>query len=246
MLSDRILHWAQQIQGWNLEWITGIFPGEMAAFLGLCDEQNVQTIIESGRGRDAYSTQILGEYALKTNIQIVSMDFSKITDENFHARMEKYKSYIDFLSGDAFSVTPRAFKNKKGPFALLLDGPKQEPANRLSLTASALWDVAVVAHHNTPPNTAWGKEFSNFFPDAFYYESLGLDNRKEWRAFKEWEAKNVANGNWSGRSLGESSLVLARVPKEHHSKKRLKISSGGPIGYRPCWLSFKWSYLPFL
>ena len=82
-LPARILKWAGEIRSWGVPWETGIYPGEMAAFLGLCDLFGIQSIIESGRGEHAYSTQILCEYAEMGDVKIVSIDSEPVQERAF-------------------------------------------------------------------------------------------------------------------------------------------------------------------
>ena len=144
-LPARILKWAGEIRSWGIPWKTGIYPGEMAAFLGLCDILAIKSIIESGRGEHAYSTQILGEYAERMRVIIVSIDFSPVQRSASEERLGRYRN-LRCVAGDAFDLLPDAARGLDGPMALLLDGPKLQPANRLSIVASYMFDVAVVAH----------------------------------------------------------------------------------------------------
>lgn len=206
--------WADRIRSWSLDWETGIYPGEMAAFLALCDHAGVVTIVESGRGLHAYSTQVLGGYAEQTGARVVSIDMETDSAAAAHcrARLARYPS-VTCLAGDAFEVFPDAMSLAAGPAALLLDGPKDFGANRLSLTASLLYPISVIGHHNADPGTEWTEQFARLFPGAFHYETLA-DDSPRWREFKAWEREAVKGyelpGN-PGRSLSRSSLVLAEV-----------------------------------
>lgn len=245
-LSAKIIEWANRIKGWEIEWQTGIYPGEMAAFLGLCDLWGVRSIVESGRGEHAYSSQILGEYSEQKDVEIVSIDLSPVEGKGFHERLGRYRN-MRYVVGDAFDVLPRAVQGLNGPIALLLDGPKLQPANRLSLVATIMFDIRVVAHHNCPLSSPWGKEFSRVFPNAFHYEGIGLCTCSEWHEFKQWEAKWVhhyevydeAHGV-PGRSLKSSSLAMAFVSPLLRSKRRLLELQGGLPWYHPTWLWAKW------
>lgn len=247
-LPAKILKWAGEIRSWGIAWKTGIYPGEMAAFLGLCDLLDMKSIIESGRGEHAYSTHVLGEYAERMKTIVVSIDFNPLPGNAVGQSLKGYRN-LRCVVGDAFTVLPKVLGTLAGPIALLLDGPKLEPANRLSLVASVMVDVKVVAHHNCPLDAVWGKEFAQMFPGAFHYEHLGLSELPEWQQFKEWEAEWVKHYDvydevhkTRGRSLEASSLAIATVSPDMRSKRRLLELQGGPLRYHPLWLWLKWSF----
>jgi len=248
LLRSKIIFWAKQIREWGIKWQTGIYPGEMAAFLGLCECSKIRSIIESGRG-DGYSTQILGEYSDRTGTKVVSIDLEADPDQSraCRERLERYRN-LACLAGNAFAVLPRAAASLRGPIALLLDGPKLEPANRLSLVASYMFEIAAVAHHNCPLEAPWGREFSKIFPGAFHYEHLELERIPNWKDFRQWERITVGSyevydqvHQTIGRSLETSSLAMAVVSRENRSKKRFLSFLGGAFRYNPAWLWLKWS-----
>ena len=246
-LEAKIIKWAYEIKAWGIEWHTGIYPGEMAAFLGLCDLCGVRSIIESGRGEHAYSTQILGEYAERTGVKVVSIDFSPPERNPFHERLQRYPN-LRCVAGDTFDVLPDAAYGLPGPVALLLDGPKMQPANRLSLVASIVFDTQVVAHHNCHLFSPWGKEFTLVFPGTFHFEDLGLAVIPKWQEFKRWEKECVGGyeqydevHELPGRSLRTSSLAMASLSPNLRSTKRLLELQSGPLCYNPLWLWVKWS-----
>ncbi len=215
-LRERTLKWAGEIRKWNLDWETGIYPGEMAAFLAVCELGEVESIVESGRGLHAYSTHVLGEYAARTGTQVVSIDMESdpVKGPECRRRLDKYKR-VRCVTGDAYEQFPEAIGLLPGPVALLLDGPKGFGANRLSLVASILFPVRVIAHHNSDPGVPWTNQFAKLFPEAFHYEELARDVDDDWARFKAWEREAVKGyevpGN-PGRSLSRSSLVIAMVP----------------------------------
>ena len=75
--------------------------------LGLCDLCGVRSIVESGRGEHAYSSQILGEYSEQKDVEVVSIDLNPIEGKGFHERLERYRK-IRYVVGNAFDVLPRA------------------------------------------------------------------------------------------------------------------------------------------
>lgn len=242
-----VLKWAEEIMGWNIAWKSGIYPGEMAAFLGVCEFCHIESIVESGRGEDAYSTQILGEYSQRTGAKIFSIDLNPILGKNFQTRVQKYQE-LRCVVGDAFDVLPATLRCAPAPIALLLDGPKMGPANRLSLVATALFNVQVVAHHNCPLSSPWGTEFGSVFPEAFHYEELGLSQDSRWNAFKRWESEQVQGYELfdethgiPGRALSQSSLAVAVIPNGVRSKWRLLRLPSGDFRYSPLFLWARWS-----
>lgn len=214
-LEERTIRWADDLRSWGLAWETGIYPGEMAAFLGLCDVSGARSIIESGRGLHAYSTQVLGEYAERTGARVLSIDLESdpIRGAKCRHQLSRY-SQVECVVGDAFRAFPRVAAQLPGPVALLLDGPKEFAANRLSLLASVLFPVVAVAHHNSDPGLPWSAQFARFFPGAYHYEDLDLRSSPVWHAFKEWEREAVGGyelAGTPGRSLSSSSLILSRI-----------------------------------
>ena len=247
-LRAMILKWAAEIKAWGVEWHTGIYPGELAAFLGLCDLRGVRSIVESGRGEHAYSTQVLGEYAERTGAKVASIDLSPAQGKAFQEGLKRYHN-LRCIVGDTFYVLPDAALGTPGPIALLLDGPKLQPANRLSLVASIMFDVQIIAHHNCPLSSSWGREFAKVFPAAFHYEDLGLSADLRWQEFKRWEHEWVkgyevydAVHGIPGRSLDASSLAMAVVSPEQRSIRRLLKLRRGCLQYNPLWLWLKWSW----
>lgn len=212
--KQRILHWANTIRSWNIPWKTGIYPLEMAAFLTACEYAGACTIVESGRGPDAYSTRILGMYSDVTGMPVVSIDKAKPDPYYWYEDMWQHMN-LTLLTGDSLQLLPKAVGKKT---ALLLDGPKMEQANFLSYCASLRFDIVLTAHHNCPPDAPWFQEFKTLFPNCHHYESSVQG--PEWEQMKIWEAEHCGNYHVYdrehkivGRSLEQSSLAIARVHK---------------------------------
>jgi hypothetical protein len=229
-----ILRWGEALPAWDVKWRTGIYPGEMAAFLGMCDAYGIRAIVESGRA-EGYSTQVLGEYADRTETRVVSIDWDR---DSAQARecLERLACYrrLECRVGDALKLIPAVARGLPAPIALLLDGPKEHQANRVSLVAAVMFPIKVVAHHNSELVTPWGREFAALFPGAFHYEGLDLDARPEWRAFKAWERAWVGGYELPGvpgRSLSASSLALAVTGPRDRALRRL-LALGGLTGFR--------------
>ena len=252
-LKTKILRWANGIQSWNIEWVTGMYPGEMAALLGLFDLVGVKSIVESGRGLHAYSTQVLGRYSDIKGIKVVSIDFSPIEDNPFAPKLQVFKN-LEFHAGDAFDVFPKAISGLQGPIGLLLDGPKYQKANRFSLVANMLYDIHVIAHHNASITLDATKEFKRIFPGAYHYEDLDLSSIEEWQIFKQWEYENVSGWEFEkeaddvngfvGRSLEQSALVMTTQPPKKLSVRRLFEFKGFRVTtkFHPFRLWLKWIF----
>jgi hypothetical protein len=129
---------------------------------------------------------------------------------------------------------------------LLLDGPKEFAANRLSLVASILFPLVAVGHHNAEAGISWTDQFGRFFPGAFHYEQLQDGEDIRWTAFKTWEREFVHGyevPGTPGRSLSRSSLALATIPAGHRPASALLAIDG--LGSRTSAFRtlFKWQRL---
>jgi hypothetical protein len=213
----------------------------MAALLGLCETAGIRAIVESGRGPDAYSTHCLARYAEVMGVEVVSIDWELDAAAGARVRAALPTSpRLRCVVGDAVRVFPAVARSLPGPLAVLLDGPKLRPATRLSLAAAAMFDVAVVAHHNCPLRAPWGRHFARCFPGAFHYEALDLHEQPEWRAFKRWEWRQVrgyevddVTHGTIGRALAFSSLALASVWRR---------PGWWTMGPRAGWLRARWAW----
>ncbi len=238
---DFIERWAQHIMSEEIPWFpSGIFPGEMAAFLGLCEHYQVETIIESGR-KHGYSTHLLGEFTRWAPCEAYSIDLEEdvATAAACRRRLSRYEG-LELLAGDAFDLLPRVARRATGRIALLIDGPKKHDANRLSATAAALFDVVLVAHHNAGPQTPWGREFARWFPQARYYEEMGFEGASWFREFKEWERGVVGDAPLGSRSVDRSDMALAPLAGEERAKRRLFTLDRRPSRRHPLALAMKW------
>jgi hypothetical protein len=243
-LRTKTIEWAAEIKAWNLAWETGIYPGEMAAFLAMCDLAGVASIVESGRGLHAYSTHVLGEYADRTGTRVVSIDMESdpIKGPECRRRLEKY-TRVTCVTGDAYEQFARVLALLPGPIALLLDGPKAFGANRLSLVATILFPITVVAHHNSDPGMPWTIQFARLFPGAFHYEELRGEEVPGWAPFKTWEREAVKGYELPGkpgRSLSRSSLVLASVPPGPRPRSMVRGLGAARDQIAGFWLMSRW------
>ncbi len=242
-LRDKAVSWGHEIRAWNVQWQTGIYPGEMAAFLGMCDLFDVRLIVESGRGPHAYSTHILGEYSEKTGAKVISIDVSPVQEMAFEHQLKRFRN-LTCIAGNSFDMLPILLRDLPEPIALLVDGPKLQTANRLSFVASTMYSIKLVAHHNCRLSQPWG-QFAELFPGAFHYEELGLSASPEWLDFKRWEQQWVSESesyDQLNRPLELSSLAIAcpsRSPESSIGSFRLLIKSA--VGFGAFLLWIKWS-----
>jgi hypothetical protein len=210
-----ILQAAESVRQWTPRWKTGIYPSEMATFIGVCDALRIRTVIDSGRGPDAYSTHMLGEYSERAGVSVYSLDLTPLEQKHYCDSLARF-SRLTCLAGDTFEILPGVLRTCPTPIAMLVDGPKKAPANRLSLVASTLFDVHVVAHHNCPPGASWSRQFIRLFDQAAAVEDFGLADAAAWQAFRAWEKQvtnsysvdHIEEGMNVGRSIEASSLMV--------------------------------------
>jgi len=235
-LIKRTIFWADRIRKWGIEWITGIYPSEMAFLLGACDLADVCSIVESGRGTHAYSTKILGEYSREKDVRVISLDLEPHSKHAFGKELEKYPR-LKCASGDSFSKMPVILEDLQGgqwgPIALLIDGPKQHMANKLSSVACSLYNISVIAHHNCEKNTSFWDEFLMLYPKAVHHEDAM--NGSEWLSFKEWEKGEVGKQQLN-RPIDPSSLALSFVTKPPKPLSRFLRWKWKFIGFWSLWL----------
>lgn len=130
----------------------GILHSEMLAVCAVCDELNVDVIIESGRCR-GQSTLMLARYFSGRTTRIISVDLDR--DENAVGAEERLAPYdsVELLYGDSRARIPKLVQRFGGErCALLLDGPKGEAA--VSLVKEALGksgSVVVTFFHDARP-----------------------------------------------------------------------------------------------
>ncbi|MGE0760046.1 MAG: hypothetical protein AB7F89_18330 [Pirellulaceae bacterium] len=229
--------WGHAIRSWNVPWTTGIYPLEMAFFLGACEAHGIDAIVESGRGEHAYSTQILGRFSDQTGIPVCSIDTISPDAKPFAAALREYRDLL-LITGDAFAVLPSACGNMHR-IALLIDGPKTFLANNLSYAATRLAHVRLIAHHNCHLSTPWGQQFAQLFPHAGHYEDF-----LSWPDLKAWEMRHVSGYQQLGtedpvgRNLAQSSLAIG-LPGTRQAPWVFR----GPLKRHPYWLLLRWKWL---
>jgi hypothetical protein len=204
----------------------------MATFLGVCDVMQIKTVIDSGRGPDAYSTHMLGEFSEAKGISVYSFDLTPVENKYYQNTLARFQ-HIRLYAGDVFSQLPEVLRQCEKPVALLVDGPKREEAVRLSLIASIVFDIRIVALHNCPPDAAWTRQFKKMFNQPSTVEDFNMADFPEWQSFRTWEQQ--ITGNYSvdsmergvdlGRTLQTSSL-LTGLSEGYQGRKNLVWKAG--------------------
>jgi len=207
LLSKKICKQASSLKSWSLQWKTGIYPSEMAFYLGCCSFFETKTIVESGRGPDAYSTFCLGNYATGLpDISVESFDFSPINNHHYGDILSKFDS-VNFYDGDIFKILPQFLKNFKRGLSFIIDGPKDELAVDLGLSLISFFKPTFIAFHNMKK----GSKFLDYFHkngfQSIHFEDLDLENYNAWKDFREYES-SLLSGLSLNRSFSESSLVI--------------------------------------
>jgi hypothetical protein len=118
----------------------GILHSEMLAVCAVCDELDIEVIIESGRYR-GQSTFILANYFDGKGVRVISIELDRenaikylgpevspaVIDENMafvEKRLAPY-NHVQLLYGDAKNIVPQLVRELAGKrLAILLDGPK--------------------------------------------------------------------------------------------------------------------------
>lgn len=224
---------------WTSDWVEGaIFPCEMVYFLAACDAARIRTVVESGR-QDGYSTRILGEYARRTGVRIVSIDFEDDADRAARCRAMLAPYPIDLRKGNAFLAVVAAVRDAAGPAALIVDGPKGFLAQSMALSALACGDVGLLAFHNLPERTDFrGHVESLADRPAFYEAEVDPLDVPAWRELRAHEREHCARKG-ARRDLDASSLGILRFDSER--RRRASRSVAGHFGFvQPILISTLW------
>jgi hypothetical protein len=210
---DAVQRWSALAleQDWPKDWVEGaIFACEMVYFLAACEAAGIRRVIESGR-QDGYSTRILGEYAKRTGIAVVSIDFEDdpARAAKCHAMLAPYG--LDLRKGNAFEAVVAAVREAREPTALLIDGPKGFLAQSMAFAAQANGPVELVAFHNLNEGSVWRSQFEELAgPAAFYETALAADASEAWMQLRKREIA-ACEATGARRSLEKSSLGVMRV-----------------------------------
>jgi len=201
-------------------YIGAVFPSELAYFLFKCEQQQIEHIVESGRGL-GYSTAILASYGELKGVSVTSIDWEADADLAAQCRenLARFKG-LDLQVGDTFQILPSLLgKNRT---ALLIDGPKYNEAIYLSSAACAIGNVRVVAHHNTQPGYSWHTHFAKRFPNAKRFEDSELMQAENLEDFKEWEFDVTKDTPM--RDSRNTSLIVSAMDIDTPTLKYLHMS----------------------
>ncbi|MEX0717774.1 MAG: glycosyltransferase [Planctomycetaceae bacterium] len=171
---------------------SGVLPSEMLLFAGLCAEQHVTRLFESGR-KQGYSTRVLA--AVDPTRPVTSIEREPIAD--IDRELGTRHANLTLLVGDSDTLLPEAVNAAAQAgerVAVLLDGPKGERALRLlepllpRLVFAAIHDASRdrrAPGGGTEPNPVRGRlaedEHVVFFSDDdVYLEQWGELDRPAW------------------------------------------------------------------
>ena len=158
---------------------SGIMPSEMLLFCALCWEQNVRTVVESGR-KNGYSTEVLA--ACMPNV--VSIESTPVREADSRLRD---RENLALVTGDGRKLVPHYIA---GRTAVLLDGPKGMGAYQLfdgirdNVVFAAIHDMTAANEARAQiregwysDDAAWTAEFG--YLDEFWVTNGGYSSRAE-------------------------------------------------------------------
>lgn len=197
---------------WVEQWVEGaIFPCEMVYFLAMAEIEGIKTIMESGR-QDGYSTIILGEFARRTGVRVISIDYEEDADRGRQCRERLAPYPVETLVGDAFTLVGETLNGVlEEPMALLVDGPKSWSATALLHAAVANRKVKLIALHQHRDAAPTRALLDRIGPKAFYEDFLTVSDGP-WAELRAREKAALAQK--TTRSLNQSSLAILLVPDE--------------------------------
>ena len=181
---------------------TGIFPLEMAYLLEIISQNEINFVIESGRGIDAYSTRVLNRFCNDHLIEFISIDFKPIIFHKYYRKIRKANGgYSKFISGDSTILLPYlAHKySKHRNILVLIDGPKDTEQKNLSLELQK-FNIDIVLHNVS------GKEKYQFYEDVIKTYTKISD-------LKILEKNLFIKSNNHNRSMNSSTLGLIKNDK---------------------------------
>jgi hypothetical protein len=175
----------------------GILHSEMLAICAVCDQLDVEVIIESGRAR-GQSTYTLAKYFKDRPVKIISIDWkgsSYFNEEDDAFARERLASFqkVDILYGNSSRIMPRLLGKLEGKrVALLLDGPKGQGAVDLLSTLTAEHSNIVVAFlHDTMKGTPQRHSLENTFARVFF-----TDDEEYVKSYDELDNSCTKQGHW--------------------------------------------------
>jgi hypothetical protein len=223
-------------RGFVERWVEGaIYPSEMAYFLAVCDVNGIEVVIESGR-QDGYSTEIMGHWAQKRRLDVVSIDLEEEVERAEQCRARLQGLPLQLVKGNAYASVgrmARSMANRRT--AILADGPKGWPALSM-IAAAADENVNVIALHNLAdwvPEYPWFRKLGGRF-----HEDDIVNGGPSWQMLREREIEH-AKRQHATRSLDASTLgVLALDPQ---SRKRLARAWHPAFGlHQPAFVRALW------
>jgi hypothetical protein len=199
-------------------WVEGaIYPTELAFFFGCCEVAGVRTIIESGR-QDGYSTRVVAELAMRSEMRVVSIDYEEDKARAQRCRDSLVKYDIDLVAGNAFEMVGRELSSRQEPVALLIDGPKHWGAISLMFAAAQWPNVHVLALHNMAEQHSTRAFFERIAQDDIGYEGvLGDLQSPAWRELLAREAAHSRKVNAVRTGL-PSTLGVIRLNDENRAR----------------------------
>lgn len=175
----------------------GILHSEMLAICAVCDQLDIEVIIDSGRAR-GQSTYTLAEYFRDTHIKIISIDwkgstyFNEEDDVFAKERLARFQN-VDILYGNSSRVIPKLIGDLAGKrVAVLLDGPKgQEAVELLSVLTSKHSNIVVAFLHDTMKGTLQRQSLEDTFFRVFF-----TDDEEYVKSYAELDNPCTEKGQW--------------------------------------------------
>jgi len=200
------------------DWIDGaMLPSEIMFLQEKILASKCDLIVECGR-QDAYSTVILGNFAKKHNIEVLSIDFddNKVMLDNSINKLLGLP--VKCISGDIHFHVPTIIKDhSERRIAIIQDGPKGWEGLSTLLAAVFYDQVMLIAQHNLHIGHKSRNYFSsipgglNAFLESTNNEELLNFRRKELNFFKDKKTL---------REVDITSLGIISLDKDRNDIKR--------------------------
>ena len=128
----------------------GVFNSELLLFISVVEILKPDRIVESGRAR-GHSTKVLAQYFEGRNIDIVSIEQARGTDDDEIAR-DKLEGHeqVELAYGDSREIIDSKLESST---VVLIDGPKGDEAIRMALDLLKRDETAAVFAHDLHRNT---------------------------------------------------------------------------------------------
>jgi hypothetical protein len=191
----------------------GILHSEMLAICAVCDQLDIEVIIDSGRAR-GQSTYTLAEYFRDTHIKIISIDwrgsayFNEEDDTFAKERLAEFQN-VNILYGNSKKVIPRLLgdlTNKR--IAVLLDGPKeQEAIELLKLVTSKHSNILVAFLHDTMKGAPHRQSLEDTFSGVFF-----TDDEEYVKLYAELDNPCTEKGRWRPYWLKSEGYIESYGP----------------------------------